>query len=398
MMSMPYSVAIDGNEANTTNRVGSNVFAHSLLTALAEIQQSEIRFTVLTSKAPIKELPEETTGWQYRQFGPERFWTQWALPLHLYTNRNEYDAFFTPSHYAPRYISIPYISSVMDTAYLDFPTEFSSKDRVQLTAWTGYSVRNARKVLAISEATKRSIEQHYNRKKSDVFVAYPGHSSLESISTSQVMKWLKKLGIDSHFFLHIGTLQPRKRITHIIKAFELVCDAQDASSKKSYRGSSNHPDAPHLILAGKIGWLADDIITGIQRSRWAHHIHAVGFIDDTLKIGLLKQAIGLIAIGDGEGFGIPVLEAMQSKCIPIVSKAGSLPEVVGNAGIIISPAHSNALSDAMSELLYSSRAERQRLAKLGLHQSKRFDWHSTALIVFEHLLEMCKQATKGHST
>ena len=118
----PLHSAIDGNEANVESRVGSNVYAFELLQALEEKTRDNptIAVTVLLSSPAKSFLPVERQGWKYQVVGPQKFWTQWALPLHLFAKRKQYDIFFTPGHYAPRIASIPYVSSVMDTTYLDY--------------------------------------------------------------------------------------------------------------------------------------------------------------------------------------------------------------------------------------------------------------------------------------
>lgn len=383
-MAAKLHIAIDGNEANVAFRVGSNVYAHSLLSALYRIRSQDIEYTIVLAEQPQDHLPKPDKGWQYRVFGPKRYWTQWALPKHLFTTT--YDAFFTPSHYAPRFSPVPYISSVMDVSYLTHPAEFRWQDRVQLAAWTKYSVKNAARVLCISEETKNNVIKYYGKTSDTTFVAYPGRSELNPIAVSQLQRWLKKHDITEPYFVHVGTLQPRKRIHHIIAAHELLLDQLTHPKSGAYRAGKL--ELPHLVIVGKVGWLAESIVMRAKSSRWKDKVHLTGFVTDEEKAAIIKSAVALIALGEGEGFGIPVLEAMQLKTIPIVAETGSLPEVVGDAGLLVLPNNSDELSKAMEKILQLPKDDYKKLAKRGLEQSEQFSWEDSARIVQEQLLEI----------
>lgn len=377
-------IAIDGNEANVAFRVGSNVYAHSLLEALYQLRSPDCTYTILLADTPQNHLPSPTSNWQYRTFGPTRWWTQWALPKHLFSSA--YTVFFTPSHYAPRFSPIPYISSVMDTSYVTHPTEFRWQDRIQLTSWTQYSVKNAARVLCISQETQKNVQKYYHKPPSETFVAYPGRSMLHPIAVSQLQRWLKKQSATSPYFVHVGTLQPRKRIHHIITAHELLLSELSRPKSGAYR--TGKQQLPHLLLLGKVGWLAESITAQISTSRWKSHIHAVGFVTDEEKAAIIKQATALIAMGEGEGFGIPVLESMQLKTIPIVAETGSLPEVIGDAGVLVLPNAPTELAQAMEKVLTLSKTDYKKLAARGVAQSEQFSWEESARIVQEQLLEI----------
>ena len=140
-------IAIDGNEANIPNRVGSNVYAFEILHQLWQLTKKASKFScvVLLAGEPVADLPPARKNWQYKIIKPTRLWTQWALPLHLFWQQRAYDVLYTPSHYAPRISAVPYVSSVMDLAFLEFPEQFKKNDLYQLKQWTQYSVRRAEK-------------------------------------------------------------------------------------------------------------------------------------------------------------------------------------------------------------------------------------------------------------
>lgn len=397
----PLHIAIDGNEANVTNRVGSNVYAYEILVALEEKTRNNptIAITVLLSGIPHETLPRERTGWKYKVVLPKKFWTQWALPLHLFRKRKVYDIFFTPGHYAPRICPIPYVSAVMDTAYLDYPEQFTPRDRLQLTKWTNYSVKNARKVIAISHYTRQSVINNYHRLEKDVVVAYPAiNKTKESFSAEAKKAFFEKHNITTPYILFVGTLQPRKNVQRLVAAYELLRDtvkdepinipAKGTQSKKKKELNST---PPKLVLAGKVGWMADSIMEKIKKSKYAADIITTGYISDLEKKALISHSLCTVLIGLHEGFGIPPLEAMQYGSIPLVANTTSLPEVVGKAGFLVNPTDIESIAKALSQIHQLSTRERAVYLRAGRDQAAQFSWGRTADVILKTLLTIIDQ-------
>jgi len=371
--------AIDGNEANTSQRVGSNVFAFELIVALEELTRNsnQVQWTVLLSSPGAQDLPAERTGWSYTVVSPRPLWTQIALPVHLFLHQTQYDAFFTPGHYAPRSSAVPYITSVMDLAFLEHPDQFRKKDYLQLKEWTAYSVRHADKVLAISEFSKQAVMKHYKRKTEDVFIAYPSLPLVREDQSKVSASWIKKeLGLKDPYILYVGTLQPRKNIVSLIKAFDQFCASYTHRKK----------DNPQLVIAGKVGWFADETLKTIERSTYRERIHVLGYVSDAQKTVLYRKSACSVLIGLYEGFGIPPLEAMAAGTIPVVSDTSSLPEVVGEAGFKVSPYDTRDLVSVFSGILALSPRHRAALLKKGRLQVKKFSWQESAQKVLDELI------------
>lgn len=388
----PFHIAVDGNEANIKERVGSNVFAFELLFELEQLtrgNQSQA-VTVLLHQHPLEHMPKERKGWRYQVLTPRTFWTQWALPLHLFQKRKLYDIFFTPGHYAPRFCPIPYVSSVMDTAYLDYPRQFTATDRLQLTKWTEYSVKNATKVLAISQATKKKIQEHYRLPADSIFVTYPAVRPLrEKLSKNEETQFFAAHQITGPYFLFVGTLQPRKNIKTLIKAFEMFMEeyanSKEIFSTKSKRSAKKLAIQPQLVLAGKVGWLSEPIIDQVKDSPQKKQIVLTGFITDLEKKSLIEHSQSLVLIGLLEGFGLPPLEALQYGSVPIVSQTSSLPEVVGDAGILVDPLDVHEVVQAFWKVYLLKARDRAALLKKGREQVQTFSWNRSAQELLVHL-------------
>lgn len=373
-------VVVDANEANISNRVGSNVYAFEIITALEKLTRdnSSIEFTILLRKPPVSDLPSNRKNWKYRIIKPGFLWTQFGEPAHLFLNKNKYDILYTPGHYAPRCSSIPYISSVMDLAFLEYPKQYQSSDLIQLKHWTKYSVKNARKVIAISQYTKNDIVKFYSKLEENVLIASPAVSQISVATSSKTKEFYKRHKIRKPYFLSIGTLQPRKNLILLVEAYERLC-----RRLSSQQLSKKQKQLPQLVLAGKIGWLADPIIERVKASPFFEYIIMTNFVDDEIKPALYQNAIASLSIGLYEGFGIPALESLKYNCLPIVSNITSLPEVVGEAGLKVNPQSINEITQAMEKsLLLTSKAKSayRRKAKL---QLKKFSWEKSAQIILD---------------
>jgi len=385
-----YHFAIDGNEANVKNRVGSNVYAFHIIEELSMIVENsdKYEFTVLLSSPPAQDLPKKTKNWQYRVIGPEKFWTQLAAPWHLYTHQFDYHAYYTPGHYAPRYCAVPYISSVMDLAFLKFPDQFKKNDLTQLKSWTEYSVKNANKIIAISNFTKNEIVDSYRISPSKIIVAEPDVSLPEKPSTkAELIKYLMKFGIRQPYFLYIGTLQPRKNLINLITAYEIFYDEQLSKEVQSNQ-------LPQLVIGGKVGWMADDILARINNSVHKANIIVTDYVPDIHKPELYKVALATILVGLYEGFGIPPLESIHFLTLPIVSSNSSLPEVVGPAGLMVNPHKVSSIAEALTQTFSMPSSQLKILKEKMISQRAKFSWSQSAEKIFKVLVEVADNNEK----
>lgn len=378
-------IAIDGNEANISQRVGSNAYAYELLIALEKLteQRGNINCTILLAQPPQADLPAKRQGWSYQVVQPGPLWTQIGLPIHLFLHRQDYDVFFTPGHYGPRVSTIPYVSSVMDLSFLEYPNQFKRKDYLQLREWTRYSVKHAAKLVAISQFTKADIVKRYGRDKKDIVVAYPALLSAKpSEIKDQSSRVLSKFEIFDQYILYVGTLQPRKNLLNLVEAFEKVV-------------SDCHPDRNpaqlQLVIAGKVGWLAEPLLEKIKNSRFTKRIILTGYVTEAEKEVLYRNSITSVLIGFYEGFGIPALEAMAFGTVPLVSATTSLPEVVEKAGFQVDPGNVTAIVKKLKEIIGLPAKERAQFLRLGREQVENFSWAESAKVVLETLEKVAKR-------
>ena len=355
-------IGIDGNEANITNRVGIGQFALQMLIHIHD-KDDKNTFIIYLKNPPLPDMPQASAHWQYQVFGPKKFWTRFALPLHLLFGR-KLDIFYSPSHYTPFLAPCPTICSITDLGFLHYPTQFTSKDRYQLTHWTEESIRKSLHIIAISEFTKKEIIATYHIDPAKISVIYPGVKLPQKIDAKNPFP-------DFSYFLSLGTLKPSKNIPFLIDSFALF--------------SKNHPEFK-LVVTGKKGWLYDQVFATVTHHRLEDKVIFLDYINEAQKWPLLKNAKALIIPSLYEGFGIPAVEAMALGTPVIASHAASLPEVVGNSAILIDPSDSAALSSAMNNILKPSLF--QKYSRLGISRSSIFTWDKAATTFIQLLKEL----------
>lgn len=375
-------IGIDGNEANVKNRFGVGEYAYQLLRKFydyhSRADEVKNRFRIYLKNEVVSTMPSEDAQWRYRVVQPSPLWTQWRLPLDLHFHQPKPDVFFTPTHYAPRFCPVPSVVSIMDTSYIYFPETFKQGDLYKLKNWTAYSVKQAKKVLTISNSSKNDIIKAYNIPADRVVVTYPGIKDTVSFEPRVYgMNQLKaKYGISGHFILFVGTLQPRKNIVRLIEAFSKVRSMNQAFDKSSGQMEAGSMDL-ELVIIGKKGWLYEEILAAPEKFGVKERVKFLHSVDDEELQVFYKHAVCYVLPSLYEGFGLPVLEAMQYKCPVITSNVSSLPEAGGDAALYVDPEDTDDIAEKILKLIKDEKL-RKELVEKGKEQVKKFSWEKTA--------------------
>ena len=371
-------IGIDGNEANTLKRLGVGEYAYELLTQFSNAKDLN-KFLIYLKNEPLPSLPNSSNNLNYRVLKPGKFWTQWRLPIDLYIHKPRPDVFFTPTHYAPRFSSVPTVIAIMDLAYLYFPEMFKKTDLYKLKNWTSYAVNNAKSIIAISLSTKNDIIKEYHIPEERIIVVYPGiKPTVYQESQSCTMDILQsKYKISKNFILFVGTLQPRKNIARLIEAFAKI------------QPQEKMPHDLQLVIVGKKGWLYEDIIKKPIELGIEEKVKFLDFVTDEELNIFYKEAICFVLPSLYEGFGLPVLEAMQHGCPVITSNTSSLPEAGGGAVLYINPEDIDDIAEKMNTLIKDKQL-RQQLIEKGKKQILKFSWEKTS----KETLKVLEKAAK----
>jgi len=370
-------LAIDGYEANTAARVGIGRYASEVVSSMyARIKKGNTDIDEVVVYLPEKRrphMPPPDSFWKYDVVSPKHFWTFWALPNALRSAQPSFDVVFSPTHYIPRFIRRPKVMAIMDVSYLVYPELFRPQDLHKLTHWTAYSARHAAAVITISQFSKNAIIEAYRVPPSRVTVAYP---ALPKVLGSTIMT-KRKNSFPKRYILSVGTLQPRKNYVRLIEAFATL----------------DEPDLT-LCIAGKKGWLYDDILAAPAKYGVADRVKFMDFVADADLPGLYSNAECFALPSLYEGFGLPVLEAMTYGVPVVVSNSSSLPEIAGEAGIYVDPAHVTSIAEGLSKALAEKGtvAGNKRVA-IGKKHAATFTWDAAAAQVLEVITRVGKKGS-----
>lgn len=338
------------------NRVGSGEIAFETLRELYLLdKKNNYRIYLPTEKT--SDLPQERSGWNYIRVEGRTLWTMISLSKKLFADRGRIDVFYSSTHYLPLYIGCQSVVTILDLSYVHFPELFKKKDLYQLKLWGGYSIKKASKVITISEASKNDIIKHYRVKASKVEVVYPG---IKKNQTSNMNNLKKKYGIERDFILFVGTLQPRKNVSRLIEAFAKIKDKNT-----------------ELIIVGKKGWMFDEILKAPKNFGVSDRVKFLDTVPDEDLPIFYKKATCFVLPSLYEGFGLPVLEAMQYGCPVITSNVSSLPEAGGDAALYVDPQSADDIAEKIEKLL-GSASLRKDLVEKGHKQVAKFSWEKTA--------------------
>lgn len=297
---------------------------------------------------------------------PSIFWPQIRLSMYFLRHRNDFDVFFSPTYSLPFYFPRKKIVIIYDLAFKNFKKYFKFFDYSMLLYLTDYSIKHSDRIISISDSTKNDILKYYNVNSNKVRTIYLGYDknyfyprSIHDIKTCKT-----KYNISGDYIVHIGTLQKRKNITRLVKAFALL--------KK--RGLKEK-----LVIVGKRGWLYDEIFETVRNLKLEKDILFTGYVPLEDLPFLISGSKCFILPSLYEGFGLPLLEAMACGTPVITSNVSSLPEVVGDAGMLINNPYS---SDEIAERIYSllkNNALQNQLKQKGLERAKLFSWNRSAI-------------------
>lgn len=230
---------------------------------------------------------------------------------------------------------------------------------------TQFAVNNADRLITVSAFTRDEVCDAYAIDPSRIRVIYPGIGSeyRADYASGEIEQALARYAIRRPYLLFVGLQEPKKNLPRLIEAFALA--------------RSSLPQAPQLVLAGAQGPDTPEILARIERFALQHDVLLTGHVAKADLPLLYAGAQAFVFPSLYEGFGIPVAEAMACGTPVISSNCASLPEVAGDAGVLIDPTDTEALADALIQVL-SNDQYRQQLRERGLRQSQRFSWQTMA--------------------
>lgn len=350
-------------KTNLPKRVGSSEFCFQLLKKINEIDTKN-EYTIYLPQNPTSDMPKENKNWRYEIIPNIKLWTIFGLSKRLIKEKN-LDLFFSPTHYAPIFLSCPQVISILDVSYKHFPEMFPKKDLLKLAIWGKFSINNAEKIITISNSSRDDIINEYKVPKSKVEVIPVGIKEVK-VSKMDKSDFIKKYNLSNPYVLFVGTLQPRKNITKLIEAFSEL-KTENLKPKTDL----------DLVIVGRKGWDFENILNAPKKFNIEDKVK---FLDNVTNEDLplfYKNAEVFVLPSLYEGFGLPILEAMQNDCPVVASNISSLPEAGGNAALYFDPNNAEDIAKTIEKVVSDKRL-REDMIRKGKEQIKKFSWEKSA--------------------
>lgn len=362
------------NSDGLPNRVGSSEVCFQTLVELARIDKKN-EYIVYLPVQPTSDMPRETDKWHYKIIPDKKLWTIFGLTGGK-IKKDNIDVFFSPTHYGVIRCPVPQVISILDVSYKYFPEMFGKKDLAQLALWGGYSVKNAAKIITISNSSKSDIIKEYKVSDAKVETVYLGVKSDNQDSNHEIkMEDIRqKYNIEKPYLLFVGTLQPRKNIVRLIEAFSQI--------PPSYSPLK-------LVIIGRRGWQYKEILEAPKKYNVEDSVVFLENVTDADLPAFYKNAELFVLPSLYEGFGLPVLEAMRYGCPVATSNVSSLPEAGGDAAIYFDPENTNDIALKIEKVLKDDKL-RAKMVKEGHSQVKKFSWEKAAKETLEVLESVVK--------
>lgn len=344
---------------------GISQYAIYLSQALGEVSDRE-RFTIFHSRKETHDFRPPGDG----RFARGKLWTpchhRWerqALAVELWPHR--LDVYHSPDFIPPVGGAKRRIITVHDLTFLHYPNFLTTESQLYYSDQIAWAVATADHIIADSEATRADIINLLGVLPSKITAIHMAANPLYSSTPAplDVAATAAEYDLAAGFILSVGTLEPRKNLPLLLRTYQTLRMRHDIT-------------AP-LVLVGSKGWIYDEIFATIDAlGLHAHVRHLTGVPD--VQLAHLYHLAGVLAFPSHyEGFGLPALEAMHCGCPVVVSDRGSLPEVIGGAGLAVNPDDESAWVAALAAVLTDSTLA-NTLRQKGYKQALSFTWQATA--------------------
>ena len=363
-------IGIDASRAISTAPTGTEAYSYHLIRSLLPLLPSRYCARLYFRSIPqhISSLVPKGAAAESRVIPFPKLWTHLRLSWEMV--RFPPDLLFVPAHVLPLLHPARTLVTVHDVGYRYFPDAHPPAQRYYLEWSTYWNIRAASHVLADSLATRDAIVDAYHVSKEKITVVYPGYDSdLAPVRDTQMLAEVRACyAIPGDYILALGRIQPRKNLVRLVEAFAQVLSTPQGADLT-------------LVLAGPTGWLADPILSRVRDLGLEDRVCIPGYVAAEDKAALISGARVFAYPSLYEGFGFPALEAQACEVPLLASETSSLPEVVGDGGLLVDPLDVSAITQGLLRLLTDVDLC-QRLCANGCKNLQRFSWNKTAQQVF----------------
>ncbi len=358
-------------------RAGIGRYAYELAARLPSMAQ-EHRVTVFYNRAAQAQVaPPLDTSTVLKSELKDKPWRLRILLAHFtHLSLDRFfpgiDLFHATDHLLPRFSHIHSVFTLHDLTFRLYPQTHNSWNRWFLRLMMPRFLGAADAVIADSECTRQDAIRLYRIREDKIKVIHLGVSARFCPASAEAIADVRqKYALPERFILCVGTLEPRKNLSTLLEAYS-VFRRNTASRIPRQEPEVDYP----LVIAGKQGWRYQGLAQQLDRLGRENQVILTGFVDDQYLPALYSAATLFVYPSLYEGFGFPPLEAMACGTPVITSNASSLPEIVGDAGIMVAPHDTRGFSHALERILADTTKQREMREK-GLRQAARFSWDKT---------------------
>ena len=372
-------IGLDGIPLAST-KTGIGHYTFELSSALAAVDTHD-EFELI-SPVPFDSSPFEDVPPNLRKVEAAKRKSWWLFGLPLYIRRQSLALFHGTNYEIPMWNKCPTVLSIHDLSLLLYPQTHlnhlvrRARFRLPLMA------RFATKVITATECVKREIVEHLQVDPAKIAVTpYAPRHTFRPLPRAETDQVRTRLGIEETFILFVGTIEPRKNLITLLRAFAEVIQ--------------NTGLRPQLVIAGQKGWLMDEISTYVNSESLSDRILFTGYVSDRDLRALYSSCAVCVYPSLYEGFGFPPLEAMSCGAPVIVSDIPVLHEVIGEAAVRVPPLDVQRMAESLVEML-QDKGKRTYFSEAGLNRAGQFTWENTARLTLDVYRDVLDSTNKKH--
>ena len=291
------------------------------------------------------------------------------------------DLFLSPDSYMSLSTRVPTCLVIHDLAFEHYPEHFVLSHRLYWRHYSPLFAKKATRIATVSTFSKDDIIRHYGIDPANIDVVYNGaHDEYRPLTTDEKEAVKKQYADGCEYFVFAGALHPCKNIVNLLKAFVAFKKRQHTNMK--------------LVIAGRPAWKYEEVEQMKAEMPFKEDVKWVGYMNVDELSRLTGGAYALVYASLFEGFGIPILVALQCNVPAIVSNTSSMPEVAGDAALLVDPSDPMDIAEKM-HLLYKDEALRNRLIANAPAQTKKFDWDGSARRLWDSMMKCMPDKVKS---
>ncbi len=272
--------------------------------------------------------------------------------------------------------NVPRVTVIHDLAFEHYPKDLGFIVRKYLRLFTPRIARSSERVVAVSEFTKQDIVKRYGLSSEKIDVVYNDASEFFRPATEAEMETARqRFSQGEPYFMFVGAIHPRKNLVNLFRAFD------------SFK--AHHQSNTKLLIVGRKAWNSTEITQAYESMQFQKDVIFTGRVSDEDLRLLYGSALANVYVPTIEGFGIPIVEAQKCDCPVITSNVSSMPEVAGDAAVLVDPFNVDEIANALKEI-WKDPGLRITLQYLGRRNLRRFSWQTSAEQLWDSVNRACK--------